>query len=133
VAQRERWRAQGGAAGFNSGGTLATAGNLVFSSVNNRLLAFRADTGEQLLDLETGLSQMGPPMTFMADGKQIVAVAGGPPQQGGGRGGPGGGGGGGGRGAAPDPNAPPPPPSKLIALALDGAPIPVPPAPAPAK
>lgn len=134
VTQTERWRAEGGAAGFNSGGTLATAGNLVFSSVNNRLLAFRADTGELLLDLETGLSQMGPPMTFMIDGKQIIAVAGGPPQQGGGRGGPGGGGAPGAGRGAPDPNTPPPAPSKLLALALDGAPIPAPqPAAAPAK
>ena len=45
VAKNERWR--GLAAGFNQGGTLSTAGNLVFSSVNTRLLAYRADTGEQ--------------------------------------------------------------------------------------
>jgi glucose dehydrogenase len=105
VAKKERWR--GLAAGFNQGGTLSTAGNLVFSSVNTRLLVYRADTGEQVLDLATGLSQMGPPMTFMLDGKQYVAVAGGPPQPPGfGRGGPGGDGAG--RGGAPPPaNAPP--------------------------
>jgi len=93
VTQTERWRAQGGAAGFNQGGTLSTAGNLVFSSVNTRLLVFRADNGQLLLDLPTGLTQMGPPMTFMLDGKQVIMVAGGPAQQGGG-------GGGGGAGAA---------------------------------
>jgi len=60
VAQKERWRVAGGAAGFNQGGTLSTGGNLVFSSVNTRLLAYRADTGEQILDITTGLSQMGP-------------------------------------------------------------------------
>jgi len=87
VTQTERWRAQGGAAGFNQGGTLSTAGNLVFSSVNTRLLVFRADNGQLLLDLPTGLSQMGPPMTFMLDGKQVIMVAGGPAQQGGGGGG----------------------------------------------
>ena len=76
VAKKEKWR--GLAAGFNQGGTLATAGNLVFSSVNTRLLAYRADTGEQVLDVTTGLSQIGPPMTFMLDGKQYVSVAGGP-------------------------------------------------------
>ena len=70
VAAKEKWR--GLSAGFNQGGSLSTAGNLVFSSVNTRLLAYRADTGEQLLDLQTGLSQMGPPMTFMLDGKQHV-------------------------------------------------------------
>jgi PQQ-dependent dehydrogenase (methanol/ethanol family) len=95
VTMTERWRAEGGAAGFNQGGTLATGGNLVFSSVNNRLLAFRADNGQLLLDLPTGLSQMGPPMTFMLDGKQVILVAGGPAQAGGG-----GFGGGGGAGAA---------------------------------
>src|SRR5262249_21512800 len=111
VAQKERWR--GLAAGFNQGGSLSTGGNLVFSSVVNRLIAYRADTGEQLLDLDTHLSQMGPPMSFMIDGKQYIAVAGGPPAQGGaGRGG----GGGGGRGAAPGPSRP----SVLLALTLDG-------------
>jgi len=105
VAQKERWR--GLSAGFNHG-SLSTGGNLVFSSVINRLIAYRADTGEQLLDLDTHLSQMGPPMTFMIDGKQYVAVAGGPQGQGGGRGG---------AGAAP---ATPPPPSHLLTFALDG-------------
>ena len=95
VAGKERWR--GLSAGFNQGGTLSTAGNLVFASVNTRLIVYRADNGDQLMDITTGLSQMGPPMTFMLDGKQYIAIAGGPPPAGGGRGGAGGGGG---RGAA---------------------------------
>ncbi|MBZ5633334.1 MAG: PQQ-binding-like beta-propeller repeat protein [Acidobacteriia bacterium] len=90
VAQKERWR--GLSAGFNQGGTLSTAGNLVFASVNTRLIVYRADNGDQLMDITTGLSQMGPPMTFMLDGKQYVAIAGGPTQAGGGRGAGGGGG-----------------------------------------
>lgn len=117
VAQKERWRAPGGAAGFNQGGTLATAGNLVFSSVNNKLVAYRADTGEQALDLPTGLSQMGPPMTFLLDGKQYIAVAGGPPGGGGRGGGNGGGDNGGAAAAAPGP------PSKMLVLMLDGRPL----------
>jgi quinohemoprotein ethanol dehydrogenase len=105
VAQKERWR--GLSAGFNQGGTLA-AGNLVFSSVNNRLLAYRADNGDQLLDITTSLSQMGPPMTFMIDGKQYIAVAGGPP-------GPG-------MGFGSESTATPGPrmPSRLLVYALDG-------------
>jgi PQQ-dependent dehydrogenase (methanol/ethanol family) len=95
IAGKERWR--GLSAGFNQGGTLSTAGNLVFASVNTRLIVYRADNGDQLMDITTGLSQMGPPMTFMLDGKQYVAIAGGPPPASGGRGGAGGGGG---RGAA---------------------------------
>jgi quinohemoprotein ethanol dehydrogenase len=76
VTQQQRWR--GISAGFNQGGTLASA-DLVFSSVNNRLLVYRADNGDQLLDLDTHLSQMGPPMTFMLDGKQYIVITGGPP------------------------------------------------------
>ena len=129
VAGKERWR--GLSAGFNQGGTLSTAGNLVFASVNTRLIAYRADNGDVLMDITTGLSQMGPPMTFMLDGKQYVAIAGGPP----------GGGGRGGRGAAPGGAAPgaaqtpaaPAQPSRMLVYALDGkAALPEPPAaPAP--
>jgi quinohemoprotein ethanol dehydrogenase len=105
AAQKERWR--GLSAGFNQGGTLAS-GNLVFSSVNNRLLAYRADNGDQLLDVQTGLSQMSPPMTFMIDGKQYLAVSGGPP-------GPG-------MGFGSESSATPGPklPSRLLVYALDG-------------
>jgi len=124
VAQKERWRVAGGAAGFNQGGTLSTGGNLVFSSVNTRLLAYRADTGEQILDITTGISQMGPPMTFAIDGKQYVAVAGGPVGAGGGRGR-------GGAQAAPATPAAPAQPSRLLVYTLDGKatlPPPTPPA-----
>jgi quinohemoprotein ethanol dehydrogenase len=129
VAGKERWR--GLAAGYNQGGTLSTAGNLVFASVNTRLIVYRADNGDQLMDITTGLSQMGPPMTFMLDGKQYVAVAGGPPG-GGGRGGRGGRGAAAPGGAAPGvTQAPAAPlqPSRLLVYALDGtAALPEPPA-----
>ena len=78
VTQKEAWRGPANsAAGYNQGGTLTTAGNLVFASVTGCLLAFKADTGEQVLGLATGLpASPGPPMTFMLDGKQYIAVAG---------------------------------------------------------
>ena len=129
VAGKERWR--GLSAGFNQGGTLSTAGNLVFASVNTRLIVYRADNGDRLMDITTGLSQMGPPMTFMVDGKQYVAIAGGPPQVGGGRGGRGAAAGGAAPGAAP---TAPPQPSRLLVYTLDGkATLPAPPAPADAS
>ena len=84
VAQKERWHADNGAAGFNQGGTLSTAGNLVFAGVRSNLRVYRADTGQQLLDVDTHLNQVGPPMTFMLDGKQYIAIAGGPQGNGGG-------------------------------------------------
>ncbi|HTG74443.1 MAG TPA: hypothetical protein VMB70_11765, partial [Terriglobia bacterium] len=102
VTQKEAWRGpSGSSSGFNAGGTLATAGNLVFTNVANRLFAFKADTGEQVLDLATGIANPGPPMTFMIDGKQYIAIAGSIPGAGGGGGGGGGGGRGGGAAGAP--------------------------------
>ena len=77
VTQKERWRAQGG--GSINGGTVTTAGNLVFQVISDgRLVAYSADKGEKLLDIQTGLrAGMGPPMTYMLDGKQYVALMGG--------------------------------------------------------
>jgi quinohemoprotein ethanol dehydrogenase len=77
ATQKERWFAPGG--GSNGGGALATAGNLVFQSLNDgRLVAYSADKGEKLFEVATGQrSGMGPPMTFLLDGKQYVVVMGG--------------------------------------------------------
>jgi quinohemoprotein ethanol dehydrogenase len=116
IARKERWRAAGGGAGPFSGGSLSTAGNLVFTSVNSNLIAYRADTGEKVLDLATGLSQTGPPVSYMVDGRQYIVVAGGPPQ-------------GAGRGGQANGKAGSAPPSRMLALVLDGAPL-TPPAPA---
>ena len=86
----------------------------MFSSVNNRLLAFRADTGEKLLDLDLHTSQMGPPISFEIDGKQYISVTGGPEAAGGA----------GGRGPAPSGDAKgpaaPPRPAHLLVLSVDG-------------
>jgi quinohemoprotein ethanol dehydrogenase len=75
IAGKERWRGVSG--GQTQGGALAS-GNLVFSSVNTRLIVYRADNGDKLAEIPTGLSMTGPPMTFMIDGKQYIAVSGGP-------------------------------------------------------
>jgi quinohemoprotein ethanol dehydrogenase len=77
VTQQERWRApEGGSIG---GGTVTTAGNLVFQvTPDGRLIAYSADKGEKLLEVKTELAGgMGPPITYQLDGKQYVAVAGG--------------------------------------------------------
>ena len=77
IAQKIRWRMPGG--GSIGGGTLSTAGNIVFQVINDgRLLAYSADKGEKLLEVATGLkSGMGPPITYELDGKQYVALMGG--------------------------------------------------------
>ena len=113
VNQKERWRTPGG--GSTGGGTVTTAGNLVFQVIpDGHLVAYSADKGEKLVDIQTGLrGGMGPPITYMLDGKQHVSLMGGlgtlPP---------------------PLPNAPPPPPGtaptgptvppKLLTFVLDG-------------
>ena len=77
VKQEMRWRRPGG--GGIGGGTLTTAGNLVFQVLSDgRLIAYSADKGEKLLELQTGLrSGMGPPITYRLDGRQYVALMGG--------------------------------------------------------
>jgi quinohemoprotein ethanol dehydrogenase len=77
VAQLMRWRQPGG--GGIGGGTMTTAGNLVFQTINDgRLVAYSADKGEKLLEIQTGLrGGMGPPITYRVDGKQYVSLMGG--------------------------------------------------------
>ena len=72
---------QGAASGSGiGGGTVSTAGNLVFQVTNQgRLIAYSADKGEKLLDINTGLrGGMAPPITYQIDGKQYVALMGAP-------------------------------------------------------
>jgi quinohemoprotein ethanol dehydrogenase len=77
VAQQMRWRMPGG--GGIGGGTVTTASNLVFQVINDgRLVAYSADQGEKLMEIQTGLHNgMGPPITYQAGGKQYVALMGG--------------------------------------------------------
>ena len=77
VAQQERWRTPG-IQGPRAGGTFTTATNLVFYvTVDSRLLAYSADKGEKLLDIATGVSRPGPPMTYQLDGRQYITLLGG--------------------------------------------------------
>jgi PQQ-dependent dehydrogenase (methanol/ethanol family) len=106
----ERWRVPGGSA--IGGGTVATGGGIVFQATGGTLYAYSADKGEKLLELKTGISGgMAPPITFMLDGKQYVAL-----QVGQGRPGPGPGG----NAPPPNPNAPAPVNPRLLVYALDG-------------
>jgi quinohemoprotein ethanol dehydrogenase len=77
VAQKQRWKTEGG--GSIGGGTVTTAGNLVIQVIpDGRLVAYSADKGEKLLDIQTGLrGGMGPPITYQVDGRQYIALMGG--------------------------------------------------------
>ncbi|MBN8818038.1 MAG: PQQ-dependent dehydrogenase, methanol/ethanol family [Sphingomonas sp.] len=73
VKQREAWRVPYAHPG--SGGTLATAGNLVFQgSIERNFSAFAADTGRKLWEMPVGNVAVSGPVTYMIDGVQYVAV-----------------------------------------------------------
>jgi len=70
------WRVDGG--GGIGGGTVSTAGNLVFQVLNDgRFRAVAADKGEVLYEIQTGRRGMAPPITYEVDGKHYVAFQGG--------------------------------------------------------
>ncbi|MEJ8854961.1 PQQ-dependent dehydrogenase, methanol/ethanol family [Variovorax robiniae] len=74
IAQKEAWGVEH--VGPGSGGTLTTAGNLVFQgTVDGRLVAYNAKTGEKLWDSPVGTGVLAAPVTYMVDGKQYVSVA----------------------------------------------------------
>ena len=57
-----------------NGGTMTTAGNLVFQGTSTgRFRAYAADTGRQLLDLDMQSGIVSAPSTFRAGGVQYVA------------------------------------------------------------
>jgi hypothetical protein len=76
VAQKEVWRAEG--RGPSNGGTLATAGGLVFQgTVDGRFLAMDAATGQELWSYNNQAATQAGPISYEVDGEQYVAVLGG--------------------------------------------------------
>jgi quinohemoprotein ethanol dehydrogenase len=74
VKQKEAWRVEH-IAPWN-GGTLTTAGNLVFQgSADGRFVAYNASTGEKLWETPVGTGVVAAPSTYMVDGVQYVSVA----------------------------------------------------------
>ncbi|HKV04792.1 MAG TPA: PQQ-dependent dehydrogenase, methanol/ethanol family [Candidatus Acidoferrales bacterium] len=73
VARREVWHVDQPFP--RSGGTLSTAGNLVFHGRGDgKLVAYRATNGMPLWEFDTGVGIMAGPMTYSVDGTQYVAV-----------------------------------------------------------
>ena len=73
VAQKEVWREQ-----YQrpwSGGLLSTAGDLVLQGTSDgRFIAFDAASGEILWSVDTGQGIIAPPITYMIDEEQYIAV-----------------------------------------------------------
>ncbi len=73
VAGKARWTVQ--LAGPSNGGTLATAGNLVFQgTAGGEFRAYTADTGKQLWSFPTQTGVIAAPMTYSVKGEQYVAI-----------------------------------------------------------
>ncbi len=74
VAQKEAWRVEH-VAPWN-GGTLTTAGNLVFQgTADGRLVAYNAASGEKLWESPVGTGVVAAPSSYLVDGKQYVSIA----------------------------------------------------------
>ncbi len=74
VNQREAWRVEN-VSPWN-GGTLTTAGNLVFQgTADGRFLAYDARDGKKLWETPVGSGVVAAPSTYEVDGKQYVSIA----------------------------------------------------------
>lgn len=73
VTQAEAWRVE-----YNgpwNGGTLTTAGNLVFQgTADGEFVAYRADDGERLWSFPAQTGIVAAPVTYAIDGEQYVSV-----------------------------------------------------------
>ncbi|MCP4005732.1 MAG: PQQ-dependent dehydrogenase, methanol/ethanol family [bacterium] len=73
VAQKEVWR-HPHALPWN-GGTLATAGDLVFQgTADGRFVAYRASDGKKLWEEPAGTGVIAAPITYQVDGRQYVTI-----------------------------------------------------------
>jgi quinohemoprotein ethanol dehydrogenase len=74
VGQRKRWEVPLGDSFWN-GGTLATAGNLVFQGTGSgKLNGYNATSGEHLWSFYAGLGINAAPITYAINGVQYVAI-----------------------------------------------------------
>ena len=73
VKQREAWHVEH--KGTWNGGTLSTAGNLVFQgTADGKFVAFRADNGERLWDFAAQTGIVAPAISYAIDGEQYISV-----------------------------------------------------------
>lgn len=78
VQQKPRWKIP--TPGVVNGGTMATAGGLVFQGhIDGTFNAFDANDGKKLWTFPAGVSVLGAPITFLVNGEQYIAVLSAPP------------------------------------------------------
>ncbi|MEG9861747.1 MAG: PQQ-dependent dehydrogenase, methanol/ethanol family [Parvularculales bacterium] len=73
VAGQERWVVEH--TDFWNGGVLTTSGNLVFQGTGDgRFVAYAADSGQILWEAPVLTGIIAPPVTYMVDGEQYIAI-----------------------------------------------------------
>jgi quinohemoprotein ethanol dehydrogenase len=78
ATKREAWRVEH--PNLRSGGTLSTAGNLVFQGRGDGIFAaYRATDGKMLWQFDAQVGVAAAPMTYAIDGVQYVAILAAPP------------------------------------------------------
>lgn len=74
VKQKAAWKVKH--IGPWNGGTLTTAGNLVFQgSADGRFVAYNASNGDKLWEVQVGTGVVAAPVTYEVDGHQFVSIA----------------------------------------------------------
>lgn len=77
VTQRAAWKVE--SPGISNGGTMATAGNLVFQGMaDGHLKAWDATSGREVWRYSLGEAANGTPITYSAGGKQYITLTAGP-------------------------------------------------------
>ncbi len=80
VGKREIWRAP--TTGSWGGGTMATAGGLVFQGqMDGTFVAYDARSGVSLWTYRAGSAVLGAPISYRVQGKQYISVLSGPPSE----------------------------------------------------
>jgi quinohemoprotein ethanol dehydrogenase len=73
IRQQEAWHVD--LPGLESGGVLATAGNLVFQGRSDGIfVAYRATDGKKLWEFDAGTGIIAPPVTYLLDGVQHITL-----------------------------------------------------------
>jgi quinohemoprotein ethanol dehydrogenase len=74
VQQKAAWKVPYKSPG--NGGVLATAGNVVFQgTADGRFVAYSADKGEKLWEANAQTGLIAPPIAYMVDGEQYIAIS----------------------------------------------------------
>jgi len=73
VAQKKRWEIRYDS--YWNGGTMATAGNLVFQgTARGRFIAYNSTTGDKLWSFDAGLGIIAAPISYVAEGVQYISL-----------------------------------------------------------